>query len=303
MDVLRHIVRGLVACAVAAAAIGDNCAFAGESTVFTMHGAESDTDRRFEFDNEVLALALEKTVKKYGPYTLRDSPKMNFKRAFKYVSSNTLPNFFIKLSYEDRFVDHMGMDYVRFPVDLGIVGYRVCFVSAALKGKLENTRSIEELKKFTHGQGASWADARILRENGFNVVAVENYESLFEMVAANRFDLFCRGANELLDEWESHKNVKGLTFDRTIVIYYPLPRFFYTNKANKKGMQRIQEGILIAHNDGSLKKAWDRKYKSSVDFADLGTRRVFKLENPLVKRIDFDYQQYLFDPFAGVPDD
>ncbi|PWF43627.1 hypothetical protein C7C56_020825 [Massilia glaciei] len=46
-------------------------AFAHEATVFTLRTAESDTDTRFRYDNEVLVLALEKTVKKYGPYTLR----------------------------------------------------------------------------------------------------------------------------------------------------------------------------------------------------------------------------------------
>ncbi|PWF43626.1 hypothetical protein [Massilia glaciei] len=225
---------------------------------------------------------------------------MNYKRTFEHIANNILPNFFIKTSYEDRFTDNMGMDYVRFPVDLGIVGYRVCFAGAAMTEKLENTRTIENLKKFSHGQGASWSDIRILGENGFNVIAVENYESLFEMVAASRFDLFCRGANEMLDEWESHKHVRGLTYDRTLVIHYPMPRFFFTNKANKKSLQRIHEGILIAYDDGSLKKAWNANYRKSLDFVDLGNRRVFRLDNPLLEKIDFDYQKYFFDPFADV---
>ncbi len=47
----------------------------------------------------------------------------------------------------------------------------------------------------------------ILRENGFQVREVSEYESLFKMVAGKRFDLFCRGTNELLSEWETHKSI------------------------------------------------------------------------------------------------
>jgi hypothetical protein len=64
-------------------------------------------------------------------------------------------------------------------------------------------QSLEQLKKYTIGQGIGWQDAKILQHNGLNVVDVDAYESLFKMVAAGRIDLFCTGANQLM------QNTKG----------------------------------------------------------------------------------------------
>lgn len=268
----------------------------GEEEVFTYRAPESDSDLRYNYDKEALQLALEKTKHKYGSFKLVQSPSMNFARSIDVISKNSLPNFFIKLSYEDRF-SSLHMIYSRFPVDLGIVGYRVCFTSADKIENLKKIKTIEDLKKFSHGQGLAWADTQILRDNGFKVEEVSNYEGLFKMVASGRFDLFCRGSNELLDEWNSHKDVKNLTYDESFTIVYPLPRFFYTNSANVKAAQRIQEGLVIAYNDGSLIKAWRRNYNDSINFVKLHKRKVFRLENPLLKKVDFDYKKYFFDPF------
>ena len=59
----------------------------------------------------------------------------------------------------------------------------------------------------------------------FKVVEVSRYESLFRMVAINRFDLFCRGTNELLEEFNAHRDIPDLTYDEAISIAYPMPRF------------------------------------------------------------------------------
>lgn len=268
----------------------------GKEEIFTFRAPESDVDLRYNYDKEALQLALEKTKSKYGPYKLVKSPVMNFARSIDEVSKNSFPNFFIKLSYEDHFSE-INMTYSRFPVDLGIVGYRVCFTSKDKIEKLKKIETLDELKKFSHGQGLAWADTTILRHNGFKVEEVPNYEGLFKMVASGRFDLFCRGSNELLDEWNAHKDIENLAYDQSFTIVYPLPRFFYTHSSNAKAAQRIQEGLILAYNDGSLVKAWRQNYNESVNFVNLHHRKVFRLENPLLKKVDFDYSKYFFDPF------
>ncbi len=77
---------------------------------------------------------------------------MNFARAINDVSANTYPNFFIKQSYEGRFAD-MKMDYANFPVDLGIVGWRVCFANSSILDRLKKVKTLEQIKEFVHGQG------------------------------------------------------------------------------------------------------------------------------------------------------
>lgn len=134
-------------------------------TIFTYRKPESDSDHRYDYDNAVLKLALEKTRKEYGNFRFQASPPMNYSRAIEDSRNKVYPNFFIKLSDEDRFAE-MGLTYARFPIDLGIVDYRVCFVRSALKAQLEKTTNLAELKRYTHGQGIGWSDIQVLRHNG-----------------------------------------------------------------------------------------------------------------------------------------
>jgi hypothetical protein len=265
----------------------------------TYRTAESDTDKRYNYDKNVLQLALEKTRAEFGDYELRPSEAMNFTRAINDMEGNVSPNFIIKMSYESRFKDKK-LDFAQFPVDLGIVGFRVCFTNKNAKQRLQNVKSIEDLRKFSHGQGQDWSDVEILRYHHFNVVTSASYESLFNMVALERFDLFCRGSNEILDEYNAHKNIKGFTYDETFSLAYPLPRFFYSNKNNKILINRIQKGLIIAYNDGSLKGLWRKEYGDSVRFANLKQRKIFYLDNPNLKDVKFDYKKYFFDPLKDT---
>lgn len=276
-------------------AVVDDC-MATQEMVITYRAAESKSDLRYDYDTRLLRLALENTLATDGPYKLVASPVMNFSRAIHLAKVNALPNFFIKLSYEKQY-NEQGMAFVPFPVDLGIVGYRVCFAHPEVAEQLSRVESLEELRRFSHGQGRGWSDVAILRLNGMEVFEVSKYESLFSMVAARRFDLFCRGTNELLGELNMHEHINGLTYDKSVTISYPLPRFFYTTSANSKALDRIRRGILIAYENGSLQALWYDHYKESIDFVQLHKRKVFPLENPLVKDIDFDYQRYFYNPF------
>lgn len=264
--------------------------------VVTYRVAESKDDTRYNYDTAALRLALEKTKAEFGDYKLVPGAVMNFSRAISDIKNNQTPNYIFKLSYESRFKKDLNLDYAEFPVDLGIVGYRVCFTNPKTKEKLKNVKSLDDLKKFKHGQGQDWSDVEILRGHGFEVITAANYESLFLMVAAGRFDLFCRGTNELGGEYEAHKHMPNLVYDESFSLYYPLPRFFYTNKANKELIKRIEKGLITAFNDGSLKELWKKEYIKSVNFVNLKNRKIFPIENPNLKEVKFNYKKYFFNP-------
>lgn len=267
-----------------------------KETLFTYRAAESESDARFNYDTSLLRLALENTIDSDGPYRLVPSPIMNFARARIYVEKNQLPNFIVKYSYQHDFKNR-NMSFVPFPVDLGIVGLRVCFAHPEVVNQLAQVDNIQDLQRFTHGQGIGWTDSEILRHNGFDVTMTTQYESLFLMVANRRFDLFCRGANELLEEFTMHRHIENLSYDKAITISYPLPRFFYTNSANTEALDRIHRGLMTAYNNGSLQELWLKHYKASVDFAQLDRRKVFAIENPFVDGLDFDYSRFFYNPF------
>ncbi|MCX4029514.1 hypothetical protein H0A36_03640 [Endozoicomonas sp. SM1973] len=267
------------------------------ATTFTYRAPESGKDARYNYDTSVLELALIKTRKEYGDFELKPSPAMNFTRAIRSAQLNQYENFFLKLAYENKF-NQQDLSFAPFPIDLGIVGYRVCFLSKTIKDKVASAKSFAELSQFTHGQGLGWSDIHVLEASGLKVVTSPTYESLFYLVAANRFDLFCRGANELYEEYNAYKHIKDLTYDTSMSIAYPLPRFFYTHKSNTAAIERVYKGLKIAYKDGSLKQLWLKSYKQSIDFVALGKRQIYWIENPNLKGLESDeYRQYFYDPF------
>lgn len=253
---------------------------------------------RYVYDIEILRLALEKTRPTYGGYQLHAIPPANFVRMMHSLRHNTYPNMVMETSYDAKLEETDELTYIPFPLELGIIGYRVCFVNPRVKDEIQQVNSLGELRKFTMGQGAGWADIKILRHNGFHVAEVSNYNSLFKMVAGGRFDLLCRGVNELMKEYEQYKHIGKLTYDESFALVYRLPRFFYLNKNNTLLRQRLEEGIKIAYADGSLLELWHQHNLQSIQFTRLPERKMFYLDNPLIKNLSTDYEQYLIDPLT-----
>lgn len=254
-------------------------------------------DKRDEYTIALIQLALEKTKASYGPYQMKNIPASYYNlRARVATSNNQFPNMLLEESYDDEFILNSKLDFINFPVELGILGYRVCFVNAKVKDQIAQVKSLEQLKKYTIGQGIGWQDAKILRHNGLNVVEVDAYESLFKMVAAGRIDLFCTGVNQVLNEYNGHKDLEALHIDQSFVLVYPLPRFFFVHPDNHLLKQRIAEGLKLAYKDGSLQKLWRESFGESLDFVHLEKRRIFVLENPLIGDLDKDYEKYFYHP-------
>ena len=259
----------------------------------TYRGPASEQDTREHYYKEILTLSLEKTKSTYGDYKVVEAPPMNQLRDAYAVDQQIYPNYVVDENYEDKFINS-NITYIPFPLDFGLTGTRICFINPKIKEEIKKINNVEQLKKYSIGQGIGWADAEILRQNGFKVVTMQNYDGLFKMTAVGRIDLFCRGVNELAAEYESFSNISNLTYDESFALVYPLPRFFILNKNNLVLKNRIQKGILMAYKDGSLMEIFLRYHSKSITFANMKERKIFTIENPLIKELSKDYEQYLY---------
>jgi hypothetical protein len=264
--------------------------------IVSLRSPETKDDKREEYNFELVTLALERTRKEYGDYRIAKIPPMNTARSFYSLEEDIYPNLLIELTYQQKLEQKLDLIYVNFPVDLGIVGYRVCFASPAIYPKLKNVRTLDDLKQFSIGQGVAWADSDILRHNGLNVIEISSFNSLFNMVEYGRIDLFCRGANELQPEYDALKDTGNLLYDEYFVLHYSMPRFYYLNKRNQLAKERIEKGLMIAYQDGSVKALWEKHFLASVEFVKLKQRREFKLENPFITPLQEHYEKYFYDP-------
>lgn len=266
----------------------DNVATA---TVFYTPSAEVASDVRRAYTIELLRLALDKTVEEFGPYELKSVSGLSTLRMQQVAAQNKYPNFFFKASYTNELGSTY--NYAPYPIEFGIVGYRACFVSAPFLEESNTVQTLEDLRKYSVGQGIGWIDVDILKHNQIKTITVSRYNSLFSMMNKQRFDFLCRGINEIQLELEQFKDTVDLKLNDSFVLHYPLPRFFFTNKANQYGIKRIEKGLNIAYNDGSALKLFFSFYKSKIDAVNFQARNVIELKNPLILDINQSYEQYL----------
>lgn len=260
----------------------------------TLRRPATENDPRETYPRALIRLALDKTVASHGPYTIQYSPRMNDQRARISAEQSLYPGF-LTVVVPSSDGSSGALVPVRFPLHLGMAGYRVCFVSPDAKAAVAKARTLDDLRRFTIGQGAGWMDVPILSANGFRVVEVTSYEAMFKMVSQNRFDLFCRSAVEVRQEAEAHRDLPGLALDKTFALVYDLPQFFYTHRSNRELADRVTKGLELAYADGSLLRLFRSLMSDSLRFAELPKRRVFRLNTPPAKGIDFDYRRFNLD--------
>lgn len=249
----------------------------------------TEGDKHHIYSTELLRLALEKTRKEYGDFTLRPIPPRNYARALKAAVDDAYPNLIIETSYEQALTHHAKLDFINFPMDLGVLGYRVCFINPKLKASGKKIESLEDLRQYTFAHGVGWADTIIFRHNGLKVQEIDNYDGMFLMVIGGRVDFFCRGVNEILGEMEQFSQLKELTIDEQFLLTYPLPRFFYLNGKNKLAKKRIELGLQRAYADGSLQALWKANFLPSLELVNLAQRKVIRLENPLLGNLEMSF--------------
>jgi len=57
--------------------------------------------------------------------------------------------------------------------------------------------------------------------------------------------------------------------------------------------KRVQEGLISAYEDGSLKLLWEKMYDSSLKFSDFENIKFFKIENSYIDGIGDSYKKYM----------
>ena len=99
------------------------------------------------------------------------------------------------------------------------------------------------MARFRHVQGREWPDVAVLRANGQQVIEAPNYETMFEMVALNRADLFCRSLHEIAAEAAAHAHLSDLAIEPHLLLHYELPQYLHTHPSNRVLIERVTRGL------------------------------------------------------------
>lgn len=274
------------------------CAQSAE-TVISYSVLEDTEDKRLEYILAVVDLAMSKTKDKYGDYKIEHIPHfMSLTRSLYELNNNTYSNYFLPGGVNIEQLGAQNLITADYPADQGMLSYRICFVSPAAKEKIAEAKNISDLKKFKIGQGTNWPDVAALEANGFTVVPIDSYVSLFKMVINGRVDMVCRGVAELRKELNTYKKLGELTYDNTFAFHYSMPYRLFFNKNSQAVVDRIQEGLHIAKLDGSLNKLFWAHHHDDLQFAKLNTRKIYYLHYPFEVQTSKEFKSYLIDPLT-----
>jgi len=167
---------------------------------------ESANDVRDDDLVEILKTALEKTIPTDGPYSMRPSIEMNEGRFREELRTGVLINIIwsvATLEAEKNFLS------VKIPLRKGILGYRVFLIRKQDKDKFAAVKNLEDLKKFSVGQGHTWNDLAVFKANGIDTVTGNDYERLFGVASwfKRRFAGITDRGEQRNRSWQNWKSV------------------------------------------------------------------------------------------------
>jgi hypothetical protein len=257
---------------------------AGPPDLLTYPRSESATDSQYLYDYELLRQALEATVPTHGIFDLQASAKpMNQAQAGEAIAAGTGEvNIFARstsIEYERQFLP------VRVPIDKGLISWRVFLVRADMEDKFAQVETLQQLKAYSVGAGATWADTAILRAAGFKVVTSDSYEPLFRMLVDRKFDFFSRSADEAYREYDERRaRLPEMRVEQKLLLHFPTTRYFFVrrNEEGRRVVERIESGLDSMIKSGAFDAHFTRYKAALISRAHLKTRRAFRIDNPFM---------------------
>ncbi|MFW5498656.1 MULTISPECIES: hypothetical protein [unclassified Maridesulfovibrio] len=238
-------------------------------------------DNRHDYILDLLELALNKTIKEYGDYELKQYPlPTEQNRSLRMTSHEKGIDVVWSMTSIKR---EKELRAIRIPLQKGLLGYRIFIIKAGRQASFYKVRSINNLKYFTAGQGHDWPDTEILRANGLPVETCSQYSFCFDMLLQNRFDYLPRGVSEPWNEIAKYPN-KELVVEKKLLLKYTAPLYFFVSRKNVKMAERIEKGLRAAIKDGSFDELFYNHPQLSTMFKKLCFKKriIIELENPLL---------------------
>lgn len=229
--------------------------------------------QRYAFGMKLLTLALSKSGQHYQLLSPKKQ-EVNERRGESMVINGSLDVQWLSTSKKRE----AAMIAIEEPIYRGILGLRLLLSRKDKAHELSNIQSKQQLSQYTGGHGAHWGDLPVYAANGLPVKTHVEYNLIFKWLISNRIDYFHRGINEVWPEYERYS--KDISVVNDVMLFYPLPVYFFVTKQRPRLANDIQAGLKIAIKDGSYKTLFLNEYESILRKSNLKERRLIILDNP-----------------------
>jgi hypothetical protein len=238
----------------------------------------------FNYGYEMLDAALDRSVARYGPYKIEPVvTNISVRRLNQAMETGDLVNVILGDTGPAGVDELFDPIRIEIPLDKGLHGYRVAFIRAVDQDRVRRVHDLAGLRQLRIGQGEHWPDTRILESNDIQAITAREYESLLLMLESGRFDLFPRGATEILAEYDAYRNKHPkLAIDEHLLIHYPFAMVASVSRATPRLAERIRYGLQEMLRDGSFDRKFDRYFAQVDAVLHLQQRTVIELENPFL---------------------
>lgn len=264
------------------------------------------TKSRDDYQVAALTLALEKTLASHGPYEIsRVKEPFTGTRVLREIQTGNIINLHAApASVRSDVLAAVTEDTsiaVKVPLMNGLLGYRQLIVRKEDIRKFQQLTTENQVKTLVAGQGEDWEDVHVFRHNGYAVNDAGTYLALTNMLVAKRFDYLPMSIIEVENILSAAESPEQLALVDNLMLYYPLPLYFYVSKQYPQLAERLEIGLQLAQKDGSLDALLETHFSQHVNFLTQGNAQVLVLENPAVpKSMGLHYPKYS-KPSASQP--
>lgn len=233
---------------------------------------------------DYLHRALQVTQDEYGDYELIESAKMEQGRSLIELSKQKNGKLDLASYAPTRERETQAIP-IRIPVLSGLMGYRLCLIDGKNQNIFNGIKNKKQLieRGISIGQHQDWPDTTILRFNDINVQTTHKKALLFQQLSRGRFDCFSRGTSEIYAEYLAHQK-QGIEIEKNLLIYYPLPLFFFVNNNRPILAERLQLGLEKLIESGEFDQIFDQYFASIIIELEINNRIVIDLNNPTLSK-------------------
>jgi hypothetical protein len=249
------------------------------------------------YDLALLHGALERTRTDYGAYELQPlNERVSISRAIQLAIDGRLVN--VLTAGVGQASPERDMIPVPFPIDKGLLGYRVALIDRRNQDRLYRVHTVEDLRQIRVGQGSEWSDVQIYEHERIPIETTPDYDSLILMLLHGRFDLFPRGLYEIAPEFGANgPRYPDLGVEQHLLLHYPFCEAFYVSRSAPRLAARLTAGLERMVTDGSFDALFARHFGKLLAELHLRRRVVIELENPsLPAWVPLKRKELWFDP-------
>lgn len=229
----------------------------------------------------IIDAALKATEPIYGPYQLVfTQEQLSSERKHDLLVLGDKVNVDRLVGFPTQKGAREGLIRIGVPVLNGFMGYRILLIRKADQARFRSIKTLEELRKLSMGFGKGW-EGHVYKHNGFSVAEPLNMTMLLKMLAGKRYFFVPLSVIEIDDHYAiDGKPVDDLVPEQTLLIYMPLPVYFYVSPEQPLLADRLTLGLKYLKEKGELDAIFKVHFGERLKRLHLSGRTLITLSNP-----------------------